>query len=61
MQITQDQARAIRRKQADMQLTAKATALQIGITPHTYAKIATGGNVKNTIYVKAMQWLAKDY
>jgi hypothetical protein len=44
-----------------MQLTAKATALQIGITPHTYAKIATGGNVKNTIYVKAMQWLAKDY
>lgn len=61
MEITQDQARAIRRKQADLHLTAKATALQIGITPHTYAKVATGGNVKNTIYVKVMQWLAKDY
>lgn len=61
MEITKDQAKAIRRKQADMQLTAKATALQIGITQPTYAKVATGGNVKTTIYVKAMQWLAKDY
>ncbi|MGH2329290.1 hypothetical protein [Streptococcus uberis] len=60
MEITLEQARAIRRKQADLQLTAKESSSQIGISPHTYSKVATGGNVKNTVYVKVMRWLTED-
>ena len=61
MLITSDQAKAIRRKQADKMLTAKQAGAEIGVTQVTYRKLVTGGEVKNGIYAKAMEWLAKDY
>ncbi|WP_247920172.1 hypothetical protein [Streptococcus parasanguinis] len=59
--ITTAQARAIRRKQADNMLTNQAAANQIGINSITYRKVIQGGEVKNGIYQKVMEWLAVDY
>ena len=59
--ITSTQAKAIRRKQADKKLTAKQASEEIGVNPITYKKIRDGGEVKPSIYQKAMQWLAEDY
>nr|WP_206283190.1 hypothetical protein [Streptococcus sp. WB01_FAA12] len=59
--ITIAQARAIRRKQADNMLTNQAAAKQIGINSITYRKVIQGGEVKNSIYQKVMEWLAEDY
>jgi len=59
--ITSTQAKAIRRKQADKNLTAKKASEEIGVNPITYKKIRDGGEVKPSIYQKAMQWLAEDY
>ena len=39
MIITENQAKAVRRKQADSMLTAKAAAQAIGINPITYKKV----------------------
>lgn len=61
MLITLTQAKAIRRKQADKKLTAKQASEEIGVTQVTYRKIRNGGEVKPSIYQKAMQWLAEDY
>lgn len=61
MLITPIQAKAIRRKQADNQLIAKKASEEIGVNPITYRKIREGGEVKPSIYQKAMEWLAKDY
>ena len=61
MLITPIQAKAIRRKQADNQLTAKKASEEIGVNPITYRKIREGGEVKPSIYPKAMEWLAEDY
>ena len=61
MLITSTQAKAIRRKQADKKLTAKQASEEIGVTQVTYRKIRNGGEVKPSIYQKAMQWLAEDY
>lgn len=61
MLITSQQARAIRRKQADKQLTAKQASAEIGVVPVTYRKLCNGGEVKPSIYQKAMEWLAEDY
>lgn len=61
MIITETQAKAIRRKQADKKLTAKKASEEIGVNPITYKKIRNGGEVKPSIYQKAMEWLAKDY
>lgn len=61
MIITDTQAKAVRRKQADNMLTSKAAAQAIGISPITYKKVVQGGTIKNTVYVKVMEWLAKDY
>ncbi|CAM4156696.1 repressor [Streptococcus penaeicida] len=61
MKITEDQAKAVRRKQADQMLNAKDAAAEIGITQVTYSKVTKGGEVKNTIYAKVMEWLAKGY
>lgn len=61
MLITLAQAKAIRRKQADKKLTAKHASEEIGITQVTYRKIRNSGEVKPSIYQKAMQWLAEDY
>ena len=61
MLITSTQAKAIRRKQADKKLTAKQAGEEIGVAQVTYRKIRDGGEVKPSIYQKAMQWLAEDY
>lgn len=61
MLITQTQARAIRRKQADKKLTAKQVGEEVGISQNTYRKLRDGGEVKPCIYQKVMQWLAEDY
>ncbi|VDC41593.1 hypothetical protein FMV2238Y02_00810 [Streptococcus canis] len=61
MTITSNQAKAVRRKQADNMLTNQATAKQIGINPITYSKMIQGREVKNSIYQKVMEWLAEDY
>ena len=61
MLITLAQAKAIRRKQADKKLTAKQASEEIGVTQVTYRKIRNGGEVKPSLYQKAMQWLAEDY
>lgn len=61
MLITSTQAKAISRKQADKKLTAKQVSEEIGVTQVTYRKIRNGGEVKPSIYQKAMQWLAEDY
>ena len=60
MLITSAQAKAIRRKQADKKLTAKQASEEIGVTQVTYRKIRNGGEVKPSIYQKAMQWLAEE-
>ena len=59
--ITSTQAKAIRRKQADKKLTAKQAGEESGVTQVTYRKIRDGGEVKPSIYQKAMEWLAEDY
>ncbi|MCK1188639.1 hypothetical protein VBI23_03510 [Streptococcus uberis] len=61
MKITEDQAKAVRRKQADLMLNAKDASAEIGITQVTYKKVSMGGEVKNTVYAKVMEWLAKGY
>lgn len=61
MLITPIQAKAIRRKQADKNLTAKKASEEIGVNPITYRKIRNGGEVKPSIYQKTMEWLAEDY
>lgn len=61
MLITLEQAKAIRRKQADKKLTAKQASAEIKVVPTTYRKLCNGGEVKPIVYQKAMQWLAKDY
>ena len=61
MIITETQAKAIRRKQADKNLTSKKASEEIGVNPITYKKIRNGGKVKPSVYQKAMEWLAKDY
>lgn len=61
MLITSNQSKAIRRKQADLQLTAKQVSQAIGVSEVTYRKIRSGQEVRPTVYQKAMEWLAKDY
>lgn len=61
MIITSQQAKAIRRKQADKQLTAKQASTEIGVVPVTYRKLCNGGEVRSSIYQKAMNWLVEDY
>lgn len=46
MLITSTQAKAIRRKQADKQLTSKSASAEIGVTEVTYRKVRNGGEVK---------------
>lgn len=61
MLITTNQAKAIRRKQADGNLTAKQAGIAIGISLPTYRKIKKGGEVRPSVYQKVMEWLAEDY
>ncbi|MDG6142025.1 helix-turn-helix domain-containing protein [Lactococcus formosensis] len=61
-EITENIARAIRRKRADLGLTKKQVYTQLDISFRTYNKIELGGfEVKNNVYQKITNWLAKDY
>lgn len=46
MLVTEDQAKAIRRKQADKMLTAEKASIEIGVARVTYRKLVNGGEVK---------------
>lgn len=60
--ITNDISRAVRRKRADLCLSKKEVCEVIKISFKTYNKIEAGGfEVKNNIYQKITNWLAKDY
>lgn len=60
--ITKEQAKAIRRKRADVQFTKSMVCKKIGISEKTFNKIENGEClVKPTVYAKVMEWLAKDY
>ena len=49
--ITQEQAKAIRRKQADLSLNIEQTAKAIGITYITYKRIIKGDySTKQSVY-----------
>lgn len=60
--ITTDQARAIRRKRADLMLSISELSNTINISRWTLSKIEHGDCfVKPSIYSKVMEWLVKDY
>ncbi|MQW23947.1 MULTISPECIES: hypothetical protein [unclassified Lactococcus] len=60
--ITNDISKAVRRKRADLCLSKKDVCEEINISFKTYYKIEIGGlEVKNNVYQKITQWLAKDY
>ena len=62
MLITQEQAKALRRKKADLQLKNYEFAFEIGVAPRTVPKILKGDyNAPKRIYISVMEWLAKDY
>ena len=60
--ITQEQAKAIRRKQADLSLNIEQTAKAIGITYITYKRIIKGDySTKQSVYDKVMRWFMAGY
>ena len=62
LRITTTQAKAIRRKRADLGLTKKLACKEIGIGYVTLNNLERGEYMtKPSIYAKAMEWLAKDY
>jgi len=61
LKISNLESRALRRKQADKLLTSLEASKEIGVNPVTYKKLITCGEVRTSIYKKAMEWLAKDY
>ena len=62
MIITQSQAKALRRKKADLQLKNYELAFEIGVAPKTVPKILKGNyKAPKRIYASVMEWLAKDY
>lgn len=62
MLITQEQAKALRRKKADLQLKNYELALEIGVASRTVPKILKGDyKAPKRIYASVMEWLAEDY
>lgn len=62
MIVTQEQAKALRRKKADLQLKNYEFASEIGVAPRTVPKILNGDyKAPKRIYASLMEWLAKDY
>jgi len=61
-EITNDIARAVRRKRADSGLTKKEVYEQLDISSKTYNKVEQGNIfIKKNVFQKITQWLAKDY
>ncbi|WP_373714010.1 helix-turn-helix domain-containing protein [Streptococcus sp.] len=62
MLITEDHARKVRRKRADLMLTKKETAKKLGIKPQTLTKVEQGNyDAPKRIYQSVMDWLLEDY
>ena len=62
MLLTEDHARKVRRKRADLRLTKKATAEKLGIKPQTLTKVELGNyDAPKRIYQSVMEWLVEDY
>lgn len=62
MIITSEQAKALRRKKADLQLKNYEFAYEVGVAPRTVPKILKGDyKAPKRIYTSVMEWLAKDY
>lgn len=58
MILTEDHARKVRRKRADLMLNKKDTASILGIKPQTLNKIEQGNyNAPKRIYEAVINWL----
>lgn len=61
MLLTEDLARKVRRKRADLMLTKKATAERLGIKPQTLTKVEQGNyDAPRRIYESVINWLLED-
>ncbi|CYW70899.1 TPA: helix-turn-helix transcriptional regulator [Streptococcus suis] len=61
MLLTEDHARKVRRKRADLMLTKKATAERLGIKPQTLTKVEQGNyDAPRRIYESVINWLLED-
>ncbi|HFI0507656.1 TPA: helix-turn-helix domain-containing protein [Streptococcus suis] len=61
MLLTEDHARKVRRKRADLMLTKKATAERLGIKPQTLTKVERGNyEAPRRIYESVINWLLED-
>ncbi|KST90306.1 hypothetical protein KF134_1906 [Lactococcus lactis subsp. lactis] len=61
-EITPEIAKAMRRKRADLGMTKKQVYTQLEISFETYKKIEVGNSrVKNNVYQKITNWIAKGY
>ncbi|MFQ6324201.1 helix-turn-helix domain-containing protein [Lactococcus garvieae] len=62
LKITEEQAKAIRRKRADLSMSVVGLSRNIGVSRHTISKIEQGNYMtKPTVYAKVMEWLAEGY
>ncbi|ANS47590.1 hypothetical protein BM86_11805 [Bacillus thuringiensis] len=62
LKITEEQAKAVRRKRADLQMTKSQACKEMGIGSLTLRNVENGNySMKPSSYAKVMQWLAKDY
>ena len=50
-------AKAIRRKQADLNLKSYEARRQIGVNAATYRRLREGGEVRTGTFLKALDWL----
>lgn len=61
-QWTNEQAKRLRHKRSDLRLTKKALCRELKIGFHTLTNLEVGAyKVKQTIYIKVLEWLAEDY
>lgn len=62
LKITEEQAKAVRRKRADLRLSKSCACAQLNVSSKTLVKIEQGNClVKPSVYEKVMQWLAKNF
>ena len=57
MLFKENYAKAIRRKQADLNLKSYEARRQIGVNAATYRRLRVGGEVRTGTFLKALDWL----
>ena len=57
MLFKENYAKAIRRKQADLNLKSYEARRQIGVNAATYRRLREGGEVRTGTFLKALDWL----